>query len=191
MNEKGAVSRALLVVLRVRGRLARCGADCQEAGAELHGGLRVAGLESRARDATDVVVGGGAAVFGVLDAVAGVRVHRDALDVRADTRSGSAKSRTGQAGVVAVLDVELLRRRNGRADVRLRSRRLRAALEAQVRGHRNSDEDAENDDDDQKLDEGEALLRAQPRLNAIKHSAGSPSTREWGYGMRCPLPHRR
>src|SRR5581483_11247223 len=104
-----------------------------------------------------------------------------------DTRRSRAQSRAADAGVVAVVDVHLLRRRNGRADVRLRRRRLRAALEAQVGGHRDGDEDAENDDDDQKLDEGEALLRGQPRLDAIEHGAGSPSARGWGWGW-CVRP---
>ena len=54
-------------------------------------------------------------------------------------------------------------------DVGLRGRLVGAILEAQVRRHRDGKQDAENDDDDQELDQGESLLRAEARLQARNH----------------------
>src|SRR5206468_2149381 len=92
-NEEGAVSRALFRPASAW-RLGTRDSDSLQAGAELDRGRGVTGLESRARRAADVVVRRRAAVLGVLDAVAGVRVHRNALDVRADAGRRGAESRT-------------------------------------------------------------------------------------------------
>ena len=46
-----------------------------------------------------------------------------------------------------------------------------AILEAEVRRHRDREQDAEDDDDDEELDQGEALLRAEAHLQAGNHEA--------------------
>src|SRR4051794_11558463 len=67
-------------------------------------------------------------------------------------------------GVVAVVRVVRLDGRHRRADVRLSSRALSAILEAEVRRDRDRQQDAEDHDDDQELDEREALVARQPLL---------------------------
>ena len=54
-------------------------------------------------------------------------------------------------------------------DVGLCGRLVRAILERQIRRHCDGQQDAEDDDDDQELDQGEALLRAEARLDASNH----------------------
>jgi hypothetical protein len=77
----------------------------------------------------------------------------------------------------SLVSVERLHARNRSADVRLRSGLVRPGAEAEVRGDRNREQDPEDDDHDQKLDEGEALLAphlAESVRKTCKHFCGPP-----------------
>src|SRR5712691_11735500 len=109
------------------------------------------------------------AADGALDAVGhGGRRHdvqlrgNDRRVVRLQQRDRHARI-TGGVGGTRVVGVVGLDGRDGRANVGLGGRVVRTIAEAQVRGDRNREQDAENDDDNEKLDEGEtALLSSQP-----------------------------
>src|SRR5581483_9922016 len=144
------------------------------AGPRLDRGDLAAVLEVAGGDrAADVGVGGAAVVLAVLEAVAGVAVQGDCLDVRADARRLGQELRVADAGVAAVAAggvlVVALGGGDGGADVGLLGGGDGLAAEAEVGGHRDRDEDAQDDDDDQELDQGEALLARQARSDLVDH----------------------
>src|SRR5579872_3015190 len=120
-----------------------------------------------------------AAVLAVGEAVAIAGRVRCAEHVRRDAGCNSDERGVLDAGVRrrALALVEVLGRRDRRANVGLSRGLLSVATEAEIRRHRDGDEDAEDDDDDQELDEGEAaFLTSQARLDLADHSE-APSDR--------------
>src|SRR4051794_22106123 len=118
----------------------------------------------------------------------GVRTHRRRDAVRGRRRRGGAEDDVLDAGVVARL--QLRKRRadvavvvggvrldagDGGAHVCLRGRLVSAILEAEVGRDGDRHQDPEDDDDDQELDEREALIALQARPQFVQHVNPAPS----------------
>src|SRR6059058_2803662 len=108
----------------------------------------------------------------VLDAVAGAgRVHLDGdvLDagVVGELQLRQVGTEVGRLAVVGRVGLDAW---DGRADVGLGGRLVRARPEAEVRGNRDCEQDSQDDDHDQKLDQREAALLAGETLpQCINH----------------------
>src|SRR5919108_3550452 len=117
-----------------------------------------------------------------LDAVRRVRrrldeqlARDDCRVVRLQSRDGHARitSRRTAAGVVGVVGLDS---RDGRTDVCLCGRVVGAIAERQVRRNRDRQQDAEDDDDNEQLDEGEAaLLTGHSLQELLAHLLSTPS----------------
>ena len=100
-------------------------------------------------------------------------------------RGGRVRVIGAARGVVGVVRLDA---RDQRADVGRRCGLVRAILEAEVRRHRDREQDAENDDDDEELDQGETLIGAHACLEAVDHVVASPSTAWNGGWLRLYRP---
>src|SRR5581483_2085641 len=178
-TREGAVSGALCVSRVGRG-LRECVAGAGAAGCggavDLGDGRDCGGrgaLGDLGGVAADVV---GAVTDGLVvgEAVGSTGAEDLDRDVGGDAGGFLGQVGVAEAGVAAVAAggvlVPGLCGRDGRADVGLGRSVLGVAAEAEVGRHRDGNEDAEDDDDDQEIDEGEtAHLTGQARLDLAEH----------------------
>src|SRR5262249_33241979 len=117
-------------------------------------------------------------------AVAG-RVHLDVVDV--EVRVVRGHGGLVHAGVRAVVvGVELLGARDRGANVGRDGLLVRGVLEAEVRGNRDRQQDADDRDDDEKLDEREAFLASEALLDAVhrgllRNGCAHPDVYRWSW----------